>query len=248
MTQFLWGAFPYLALSVMGVGTLYRLVLRPVTWSAKSSEWLEKRWLRWGSLLFHWGLLFVIGGHVMGLLIPMAWYQAAGIPTEVYHLVADMIGGLAGLVTWLGSLILLVRRVGNRRVRANSSFADFLALGLLFVTITLGDMETIGYNNIVGPYEYRATVGPWARELLTLHVNPNLMVHVPIILQIHILFAFLVFAVSPFTRLVHVWSFPVRYPWRAPMQYRSRTRYLERRAARREDVPVTGTPETRRGD
>ncbi len=206
----------------MLLGSLYRLVFRPLTWTARSSEWLEKKWLRWGSLLFHWGMLFVVGGHVMGLLIPMSWYTAMGVRPELYHLMADSAGGVAGLVTWLGSLILLVRRLGNRRVRRNSSFGDFLALGLLFVTITLGDAETLIRNNLVGPYEYRATVGPWARELLLLHPNAQFMVHVPLLLQIHIVFAFLVFAVTPFTRLVHVWSLPVRYPWRAPMQYRRR--------------------------
>lgn len=222
MTQFWWLIYPYIALVIMIVGTIYRFAFAKRSWGSKSSEILEKRWLRWGSLLFHWGMLFVIGGHVMGLLIPLSVYQFLHVSTEAYHFVADVFGGLAGLAATVGCGILLLRRVLNHRVRKNSTPSDFIALALLFVVIALGAGQTTIYNNIVGPYEYRLTVGPWTRGLLLLHPNPSLMIHVPIVLQIHIVLTFALFAVSPFTRLVHVWSAPLRYPTRAPIQYRAR--------------------------
>jgi nitrate reductase gamma subunit len=225
MTQFWWIIYPYLALATMILGSVYRYAHNPMSWGSRSSEILEKRWLRWGSQLFHWGILFVIVGHVMGLLVPMSAYQAMGISSHLYHENADILGAIAGLMTWVGLVILLLRRLGNIRVRRNSSVSDLVSLGLLFIVVTTGDYLTIVRNNIVGPYEYRATVGPWVRGLLVLHPNASLMTHVPAIFQVHIILAFLLFAIWPFTRLVHVFSLPLAHVRRAPIQYRDREQY-----------------------
>lgn len=225
MNQFWWLIYPYLALTVMIVGSLYRYAHNPMSWGSRSSELLEKRWLKWGSQLFHWGILFVIVGHVMGLLVPLSVYQALNISSRLYHENADILGGLAGLATWAGVLILLIRRWAFVRVRRNSSVSDMVAIIVLFLVVTTGDYVTIIRNNVLGPYEYRATVGPWLRGLLTLHPNITLMAHVPLAFQIHIILAFFLFAISPFTRLVHIWSLPLAYLRRAPIQYRDREQY-----------------------
>ncbi|KPV44238.1 respiratory nitrate reductase subunit gamma [Alicyclobacillus ferrooxydans] len=225
MSQFWWVVFPYLTLAVMIIGMLYRFVYNQRGWGSKSSEILEKKWLRWGSLMFHWGILCVVAGHVMGLLVPISVYKALGVSTEFYHTNADVFGGLAGLVATAGIVILLVRRTFNVRVRMNSSTSDFVALVLLLIVVGLGVLVTVGYNNIYGPYEYRTTVGPWIRELIVFHPNAALMKTVPTLLKVHIVASFALFAVWPFTRLVHVFSVPIRYPFRAPMQYRSRVQY-----------------------
>lgn len=230
MNQFWWVIFPYLALVVMIVGSVYRYAHNPMSWGSRSSALLEKRWLKWGSQLFHWGILLVIAGHVMGLLVPLTVYQAMGISASFYHRNADILGGIAGLMAGAGLAILLVRRLWNGRVRKNSSVSDILTLGLLFLVVTTGDYVTIVRNNVVGPYEYRATVGPWLRGLLVLHPDAALMAHVPVAFQVHIVLAFLLFAVSPFTRLVHIWSLPLAYLRRAPIQYRDRAQYRPRQS------------------
>ena len=225
MNQFWWLIYPYACLIVMIVGSLYRYAYRPMSWGSRSSELLEKRQLRWGSQLFHWGILLVIVGHVMGLLVPVAVYQALGVSHNMYHTNADILGGIAGLMTWAGLAILLVRRFGNRRIRRNSSISDMVALILLFVIVTTGDSITLIYNNLVGPYGYRHTIGPWVRGLIVLHPNIALMAHVPLLFQVHIILAFLLFGLSPFTRLVHIWSLPLAYLRRVPIQYRARQQY-----------------------
>ncbi len=229
MNQFWWLIYPYLALAVMIVGSFYRYAHNPMSWGSRSSELLEKRKLQWGSQLFHWGILAVIVGHIMGLLVPLSLYNALGITPEMYHSGADILGAIAGLATWAGLLILIIRRFGNLRVRRNSSISDMVALVLLFIVVSTGDYLTIIRNNLVGPYEYRATVGPWVRGLLGFHPNVALMAHVPVLFQVHIILAFLLFAISPFTRLVHIWSLPLAYLRRAPIQYRDRTQYRDRR-------------------
>ncbi|MCL8209441.1 MAG: respiratory nitrate reductase subunit gamma [Actinomycetia bacterium] len=229
MNEFLWGVVPYLSLAFLVGGTLHRYVSDPIGWGSRSSQLLERRWLKWGSLLFHWGILFVFVGHVLGLLVPVEVWRAIGVGEALYHLTADWVGGAAGAAAWAGLAVLLLRRALNRRVRLNSDvLMDWVALVLLFVVVSLGVAMTVGYNNVFGPYEYRTTVGPWIRSVLVLQPEPGLMARVPVLLQAHILAAWVLFAISPYTRLVHIWSLPLAYLRRAPIQYRSRTHYAHR--------------------
>lgn len=224
-SQFMWIIFPYTCLLVLVMGTLYRYQFDQLGWGSKSSELLEKRMLTVGSALFHWGILSVFVGHVLGLLVPIEVYNALGISSELYHAAAIILGGLSGLVALAGISILLYRRIANVRVRMNSDFSDYLADGLLWIVTFLGDCVTLGYNLIYGPYEYRTTIGPWIRSLITLHPNATYMVGVPTLFQAHIALAFLLFGVSPFTRLIHIYSIPVAFVLRAPLQYRTRAAF-----------------------
>lgn len=223
MSQFLWGIFPYVSILVMIVGTLYRYKYNQMSWTSKSSEFLEKRLLIIGNMLFHWGILFVLVGHIMGLLVPMQWYALAGISTETYHALAVAVGGIAGIVALIGISILLYRRIFNLRIRIHSDFSDFLSDGLLFVIMIAGLSETLLYPLFHGsPYEYRATIGVWIRSVIMLHPDIALMTHAPLIYQLHTLAAFIIFGISPFTRLIHMYSVPLKYFARAPLQYRAR--------------------------
>ncbi|WP_258112464.1 respiratory nitrate reductase subunit gamma [Alicyclobacillus sp. SP_1] len=228
MAMLWWGVFPYICLGSIVFGSMYRYAYHPMSWTSKSSELLERRWLRIGSMLFHWGLLFVVIGHIMGLLIPIQVYQWLGVSNTMYHTNAELFGGFFGLVTLIGMTILLLRRIFNARVRRNSSPSDFLADALLWIVIALGEAMTTIWDTVNGPYEYRTTVGPWVRSLFTLQPKIELMVHVPLLLQIHIIASFVLFGVAPFTRLIHMYSAPIIYITRAPMQYRSRVRYAHR--------------------
>ncbi|HET7580217.1 MAG TPA: respiratory nitrate reductase subunit gamma [Bacillales bacterium] len=229
MEEYLWIVYPYISLFMLVVGLFFRYHYGQLGWGSRSSELLEKRLLKTGSLLFHYGILAVFGGHFLGLIVPLSFYHWIGVPDEFYHhILADGAGGLAGVVTWIGVVLLLIRRLGNKRVRRNSSTPDLVALIMLFIVITLGDAMTIGYNNIIGSYEYRTTVGPWFRSLFTMSPDASLMRDVPLLLKIHIISTFTLIGISPFTRLIHFWSVPVRYPIRRPLQYRSRTQYGRR--------------------
>jgi nitrate reductase gamma subunit len=231
---FLWSVFPYICLLILVVGTIYRYHCNQLSWTSKSSELLEKRLLSVGSTLFHWGLVFVIAGHVAGLLFPIEWYSSIGISPELYHMGAEVLGGFFGLLAFAGISVLLYRRITNRRVRQNSDLSDFVTDGLLWIVILLGLLVTIGYSTIYGAYEYRATVGPWIRSVIVLQPDAGLMAQVPVLLQVHIITAFILFAVSPFTRLVHLYSLPLTYLMRAPLQYRARDRFIR--------VPVQPQP------
>jgi len=220
--QFWWVIFPYLMLTIFVVGHIYRYNTDQYGWTARSSEFMEKKTLKWGSILFHVGIIMVFGGHVVGLLIPKTWTEALGMTEAMYHAGAIYGGGLAGIITLSGIMILLFRRVNNKRVRATSSFGDIFIAVLLFVEIVMGMYNTLGFNLFVGGFDYRETLAPWFRGILLFRPNATLMTEVPLFFQLHTLFAFAIFGIWPFTRLVHVWSIPIEYFKRSYILYRSR--------------------------
>ncbi len=225
LTELTWGIFPYICLTVLIVGTLCRYQTDQLRWTSKSSELLEKKLLIIGSVSFHIGLLFVFIGHILGLVIPIQVYSAIGISSEVYHSGAIILGGLAGLIALIGISVLLYRRIAVACVRMDSDPFDYVVDGLLWIVMLTGLAFTLGYNLLNGPYEYRSTVGSWNRGVLTLHPDATLMSSVPLILQAHVVLAFLLFGISPFTRLIHIYSFPFAYLTRAPLLYRARYGY-----------------------
>ncbi len=222
---FWWVVFPYIAGTTMIVGLLYSFVYRQKKWTAPSTEFLEKRWLRIGSPLFHYGIIFAFFGHVMGMLLPKSLYIKLGVTDEMYHLFAIVGGGFAGLMVVVGLVILLVRKLRHRRLFAQAGFADYFSLLMLLVVSALGTYITVIYNTTVHAFEYRTSIGPWFRSLFYFQPKYKLMEAVPFIFQMHVIAAFLLFAAIPFTMLVHMFSFPARYSTRAPIQYRSRVGY-----------------------
>lgn len=220
--QFLWVIYPYLAVAVFVVGHLYRYASDPYGWTARSSEFLEKRLLRWGSTLFHWGILLVFLGHLAGLLVPAWLYRSLGVSDALYHRMAVTAGGLAGATALAGLLLLAYRRLRVARVRRTSSPADWVALALLALVMGLGLYNTLGHNLLVAEYDYRFSIGPWLRGLLLFRPDPRRMAGVPLGYQLHVLAAFALLAAWPFTRLVHVWSLPLPYLWRRYVLYRRR--------------------------
>jgi nitrate reductase gamma subunit len=222
---FWWVIFPYVTLSIMIVGCLYRYMYRQKTWTAPSTEFLEKKWLRIGSPLFHYGILLAIIGHAMGLIIPLSFYQAIGVSDDIYHFGAVYGGGLAGLMVISGAIILLIRKATIDKVRIHATFADFFSVIAIIIVAGIGTYMTIIYNTTVEHYEYRTTIGPWFRSIFALQPNYQLMSDVPLLFKVHVIASFGLFASIPFTHLVHIYSAPLHYLVRSPQQYRSRVGY-----------------------
>jgi nitrate reductase gamma subunit len=218
----LWVTVPYVCLTIFVVGHVWRLRTGKLTWTTRSTQLLERRLLRIGSPLFHLGLLAVIGGHVLGILVPKQATETAGVSEHTYHLVSVAAGTTAGIAMTLGFAILLFRRTRVPRVRRTTTRTDRATYLLLGVLILSGMWATIGVNLLGGGYDYRETVGPWFRGLFMLDPEPGLMSGAPLVYQLHALSAFLLFALWPFSRLVHAWSAPIAYLRRSPILYRRR--------------------------
>jgi nitrate reductase gamma subunit len=218
----LWIVLPYAAITVFVAGHIWRYRRDQFTWGTRSTQLLEGRQLRPAILLFHLGLLAVLGGHFVGLLIPASLTEALGVTEDMYHLGSVAAGSLFGAVTIIGFVWLIVRRESTPRVRATTSVVDRMTYVLLLVVMSLGMMATLGPNLIDGGYDYRETVSPWFRGLFVLNPDLELITSAPFVYRFHAVAAFLLFALWPFSRLVHVWSIPIAYLTRSHILYRSR--------------------------
>jgi len=219
---FLWGVLPYIIVTYVIVAVIWRYLKYPYSWTSKSSEMLEKRYLKWGSFLFHYGILAVMCGHIAGLLVPIEVYQALGVSDELYHKFAIGGGVPAGVVSIIGVIILLYRRVMVARIRATSSAGDMIALIVLTVAMLSGFIATSINALSHSGFDYRTTINPWVRGMIVFQPEAELMADVPISFKIHILITFALYIVFPFTRLVHMLSMPISYLKRSYVLYRRR--------------------------
>ncbi|QTX03858.1 respiratory nitrate reductase subunit gamma [Agromyces archimandritae] len=228
-----WVAYPYAAAAVFIVGHIWRYRYDKFGWTTRSSELYEKPLLRWGSPMFHFGILMVIVGHVVGLLIPREWLYAIGIDEHIYHIGATVLGTAAAVLTLAGLAILIYRRRTVGPVFLATTVMDKIMYVVLGATLLFGTIATIQFQIFEGGYQYRTTVSPWVRSLLGFQPQPELMATVPLWFQLHVLTATLLFALWPFTRLVHVFSAPVGYLFRPYLVYRSRDAVAPGRTPRR---------------
>lgn len=222
MTMLLWVTVPYVAFTSFVLGHVWRYRHDQFGWTTRSSQLYESRLLRLGSPLFHFGLLAVLGGHVLGIGVPESWTAALGVSEYAYHLLSVSFGTLSGLATVAGLAILLYRRATVLAVRKATTGIDKIMYTLLVGAILTGMLNTVGGNLIGGGYDYRSTVSPWFRSLFTLHPQPELMAGAPASFQIHALVVLTLLASWPYTRLVHVFSAPLGYLTRPYVVYRSR--------------------------
>ena len=220
MSTFLFAVFPYLAMAVFVVGMIWRYKYDKFGWTTRSSQLYETRMLRVGSPLFHFGLLFALLGHLMGLVIPKSWTDALGIPQHVYHLVAVGGGLVSGAMIVVGFVILVFRRRTVSTVFQATTVNDkamYLVLGLV---IAFGMVNTIS-TALSEEYNYREGVSPWFRSVFLLRPDADYMAAAPFQFQAHAFLAFALLLIWPFTRLVHVFSAPFGYVNRPYIVYRS---------------------------
>ena len=223
----LWVALPYIAIATFSTGLWWRYRYDKFGWTTRSSQVYEVNILRIASPLFHLGMLAVVGGHVIGLLIPETWTHALGISEGTYHLVAVSLGALSGLGTLLGITLLVYRRRMTQSVFVATTKNDKLMYVFLLSTIVLGLATTLVGSGIVGDaYNYRETVSPWFRSILLFNPKPELMAASLPSFQIHAVAGMLLFMLWPFTRLVHAFSAPIIYFFRPYIVYRSRGNHV----------------------
>jgi nitrate reductase gamma subunit len=223
MDVLLWGVLPYLMLAVLVGGTIWRYRYDQFGWTTRSSQLYESRLLRIGSPLFHFGILVVSVGHVVGLVIPRSWTDRIGVSEHLYHLNALALGSVAGVATLVGVIILIYRRRTTGPVFMATTRNDKLMYVVLVAAIVAGLATTV--LSVVAPDQgpsYRETVSPWFRSVFILQPDVAAMAAAPLAFKIHVLIGMLLFCLWPFTRLVHAFTAPLHYLFRPYIVYRSR--------------------------
>lgn len=221
MSGFLWGALPYIAFTVLIVGTAYRYWTGERGWTTKSSEFLAKDSLKVAGPMFHLGLLMAFGGHVIGILVPKSLTDGVGISEHLYHIIA-LAGGIpAGLLFFGGFFLLMQRRFGNPRMKVNTSTMDIWLYLILFLTLVTGFGGTLlNAVGLLGDFNYREAISPWFRSVLAMSPDVELMADVPIIFKAHMIMWMILAIMIPFTRIVHFLSLPFEYFLRNKIVYR----------------------------
>ena len=218
------GWYPYLCLTVFLVGSLVRFDREQYSWRSGSSQLLRRRQLMWGSNLFHVGVLVIFLGHFGGLLTPIWIFEALGISHTFKQGMAIGIGGVAGVLAFIGLTLLVHRRLFDARIRNTSSFGDIAILLLLYVQLILG-LSTIPVSLQHMDGHVMVKFMTWAQGILTLQPGVStLIADVSPIFKLHLFLGMTIFLVFPFTRLVHIWSAPVWYLGRRGYQVVRTTR------------------------
>ena len=215
------GIYPYIAFAVFAVGCLIRFDREQYSWKASSSQLLDKSSLRLGSNLFHIGVLFIIVGHLVGLLTPTSIYTKF-ITVPQKQLLAMVAGGIFGVLCFTGLLLLITRRLNNPRLREHTRFSDWLVLWMLFIQVSLG-LSTLFVSAQHLDGGSMLNLSHWAQHIVTFQPNAaDFIKDEHWLFKVHIWLGLSLFVVAPFSRLVHVLSAPIWYVFRPYQVVRSR--------------------------
>ncbi|MGW0815671.1 respiratory nitrate reductase subunit gamma [Streptomyces viridiviolaceus] len=221
MTVFLWGVLPYVAFALLVAGLIWRHRYDRFGWTTRSSQVYESKLLNLASPVFHYGILLVLVGHLIGLFVPASWTEALGVDEHAYHLFSLYGGTAAGVLTVAGIGMLIYRRRTKAPVFRATTANDKVMYVFLLGAIVLGMVAKLSDTSGDG-YDYRSTIAPWARSLFTLRPRTELMEGVPVPYLVHAVIGTVLIALVPYTRLVHMFSAPVWYLVRPYVVYRSR--------------------------
>lgn len=204
--------FPYIALSIAIVVTIYRSIYRSFSVSSLSSQLLERQQLFWGSIPFHWGITIILTGHLIAIFIPQSIVLWNAQPLRLYLLEISGIG--LGLWATLGLAVLLVRRVSMARIRAVSTPMDYVVVLLILVSLVTGLITASYYR--WGSYWFTGIFTPYVWSILTFSPNAAPLAPLPFMIKLHVFNFFALALAFAFSRLVHIIAWPLGYllrPW-----------------------------------
>ncbi len=211
LNQFFFGYYPYVCLAVFAIGSILRFEHGQHSWRSGSSQLLRRKQLLVGSVLFHVGVLIIFVGHFVGLLTPIAVFDALGVSHGAKQMLAIVAGGAAGIMCLAGIVMLTHRRLFDARIRATSSFGDTAILLILFAQLLLG-LATIPVSMQHLDGHEMTKFMDWAQRILTFRGGAaDLIAGAHPIFKAHLTLGLTIFLVFPFTRLVHIFSAPVWY-------------------------------------
>ena len=218
--------FPYIALTLFIVVTVYRAIFRPFTVSSLSSQLLERKQLYWGSISFHNGILLILLGHLLALLFPESVVVWNSVPLRLY--LVEVTGLVLALWSLVGVLILILRRITVANIRAVTLPTDMVVLLLLLLSVYTGIATATGYR--FGSAWFTGVFSPYLWSILTLQPRPELVAPLPWAIQLHVFNFFILLAIFPFTRLIHIITYPLSYlfrPWQIVVWVREQRSHQE---------------------
>ncbi|KAA3612551.1 MAG: respiratory nitrate reductase subunit gamma [Calditrichaeota bacterium] len=210
LDNFLFVGLPYASLLIFLVGTIYRYKATKFNYSSLSSQFLEGGNLYWGSVPFHWGILFLFFGHLIAFVIPHSVLAFNSEPLRL--LILEIVAFIFGLITLFGLIMLLARRISNPRLKPVTNWMDITIEGLLITEVILGIL--VAYTARWGSSWFAAVLTPYLYSIFLLQPDIAAVSAMPLLVKLHIIGAYLIFLLIPFSRLVHLLVVPLHYIWR----------------------------------
>ncbi|MFQ5979290.1 MAG: respiratory nitrate reductase subunit gamma [Candidatus Heimdallarchaeota archaeon] len=217
---FLFGAFPYMAIVIAIGGAFWRYSRDRFSYTSNSSQFLESGTLSRGSVLFHYGIITILIAHLLAFTFATEWRALLrGFSTsknqkdwEIWLFSFELAGWVVSIITLIGLGLLIGRRLSSRRLHATTSVMDWVVLLILVFQVAMGFWIAIYYS--WGSQWYGDTIMPWLESLVLLDPQPQYVSSIGFTVKLHIINAFLLIAIFPFTRLVHIFTIPITYLWR----------------------------------
>lgn len=215
MNYLLYAVFPYTCLAIFLVGSIYRYINKPFSVSSLSSQFLEGKKLFIASQMFHWGLFVLFFGHLIAFLFPKSVLLWNGAPVRL--LILEVTAFVFGLSAFFGVVLLVLRRLTTRRVQIVTSKMDLIVFLVLLIQIISGLL--VAYHNRWGSAWFAAFLTPYLRSVFVFDPQIDAIASVnSLSLKIHVISAFSIIAIIPFTRFMHFLVYPVDYLWRSYQQ------------------------------
>lgn len=206
----LFAVAPYVAVTLLLSVSLWRFFVQRYKFSSLSSQFLESHDLFWGSVPWHFGILLLFFGHLIGFLFPREVMIWNAVPARL--LVLEVSALSCGILALVGLVLLIRRRLVRPRIMAVTSWMDFVVLFLLLFQVIAGIVIAITYR--WGSAWYVAVMAPYLKSVFLLSPKVDLIAGMPWLVKAHVFGATLLVAILPFTRLVHFLVPPISYLWR----------------------------------
>lgn len=203
-------ALPYVAIGIFIVGSVYRYTKRGYQVSSLSTQFLEGKQLFFGSQPFHWGLMFLFFGHLIAFLFPSALLAWNGMPVRL--LILEISSFVFGLSALLGLVLLIKRRLSSKRLLVVANKMDMMVYIILLVQIVSG--LSVAFFARWGSSWFASALTPYLRSVVSFNPEMDVVSAMPWYVQLHIISAFLIIAIIPFSRFMHFLVAPIDYLWR----------------------------------
>jgi nitrate reductase gamma subunit len=202
MDGLLFGAFPYVAITIFVIGTIYRYKVG-FKYSSLSSQFLESKSFSMGSVPFHVGILVVFLAHLIAFIFPSFSFGGSALVTMETIMLAFSILAVVGLS------ILFYRRMTNERVRMVTNNMDIAIEVLLLAQFVIGIFIAVSLK--WGSAWYASDMVPYLWSIFTFSPDVAAVAATPFLIKFHIVAAFAIILLIPFSRLVHFLVAPLHY-------------------------------------
>jgi nitrate reductase gamma subunit len=210
INSFLLIGIPYATIIIFIIGSILRIKYSGYTVTSHSSQFLESNKLFWGSRLFHSGIVVLFIGHIIGFLIPKSIIFLSAVPLGL--MILEITAFAFGILTFIGIVLLIIRRIQVKRLHSVTSTMDVVVYSIVFAQVLSGIL--VAYFHRWGSVWFASSLVPYLRSILILSPDISVISTMPFLIKAHVVSAFVIIGLIPFTRLMHFLVYPIFYLWR----------------------------------